>query len=272
VTGYHLTLKDRYGNLHYALANIHLIYDEAGNIDGVEGILHDITDLRQVEHALRQANRQITLMTSITRHDIKNQLMVLMGYLWLSHDAVADPVRAAELIAKEQQIASVIGQQINFTTVFDGMGEKSPVWQDPVLLMEKARATLTFRDIRLEVSLSGTEVFADPLLEKVFYNLFDDALKYGGEGMTTIRAHSRKDDSSFILIIEDNGTGIAAENKSKIFERGFGKNTGLGLFLVKEILAITGMSIRETGIPGKGARFEITVPKGTYRTISASSD
>jgi PAS domain S-box-containing protein len=271
VTGYPLTLKDRSGNLHYALASSHLLYDEAGTIDGIEGILHDITHLRQVEDALRQANRQITLMTSITRHDIRNQLQALRGFLSLSGEVIDNPKRAAELIAKEQQIASTIEQQINFTTVFDGMGGTLPVWQDPVPLMEKARTALPFRDIRLEVSLSGTEVFADPLLEKVFYNLFDDALKYGGERMTTIRVHVKKDDPALTLIIEDNGIGIPAENKSRIFERGFGKNTGLGLFLVKEILAITGMSIRETGIPGSGARFEITVPKGTYRTAIASS-
>jgi hypothetical protein len=37
------------------------------------------------------------------------------------------------------------------------------------------------------------------------------------------------------------------------------------LFLSQEILSITGITIAETGIPGKGARFEITVPKGAYR-------
>jgi PAS domain S-box-containing protein len=272
VTGFPLTLKDRYGNLHYALANSHLIYDEAGNIDGLEGILHDITDLRRVEQALRQANRQITLMASITRHDIRNQLMVLMGYLTLSLQAVGDPKRAEELIAKEQQIASVIGQQINFTTVFDGVGEKSPVWQDPVPLMEKAGSALPFRHIRLDNPPTGTELFADPLLEKVFYNLFDDALRYGGEKMTAVHAYYRTDDSALTLVIEDDGVGVPARDKSRIFERGFGKNTGLGLFLVKEILAITGITIRETGIPGNGARFEITVPKGTWRKTPEPSE
>jgi signal transduction histidine kinase len=48
----------------------------------------------------------------------------------------------------------------------------------------------------------------------------------------------------------------------RIFEQGFGKNTGLGLFLSREILAITGITITENGVPGKGARFEITVPRG----------
>lgn len=55
--------------------------------------------------------------------------------------------------------------------------------------------------------------------------------------------------------------------KEKIFNQGYGKNTGLGLFLSREILALTGMTIRETGTPGKGARFEILVPIGAYRFI-----
>jgi signal transduction histidine kinase len=46
---------------------------------------------------------------------------------------------------------------------------------------------------------------------------------------------------------------------------GFGKNNGLGLALSREILSITGITIKETGEPGKGARFEMTVPKGMYR-------
>ena len=56
--------------------------------------------------------------------------------------------------------------------------------------------------------------------------------------------------------------------RRRIFERGFGKNTGLGLFLVREILAITGITIRETGTAGTGARFEITVPRGRYRVAA----
>ena len=68
-----------------------------------------------------------------------------------------------------------------------------------------------------------------------------------------------------ILIIEDDGIGIPEEDKDKIFTRGFGKNTGYGLFLVREILLITGITIKKTGQPGKGARFEMTVPKGAWR-------
>ncbi len=56
------------------------------------------------------------------------------------------------------------------------------------------------------------------------------------------------------------------EDKERIFEWGFGKNTGLGLALSREILGITGITIHESGSPGKGAMFEITVPPGSFRT------
>jgi len=99
----------------------------------------------------------------------------------------------------------------------------------------------------------------------VFYNLIDNALKYGGERMKTIRVSSQESDNHLVIVCEDDGVGITDEDKKKLFRKGFGKHTGLGLFLSREILAITGITITENGIPGKGARFEITVPKGAYR-------
>ncbi len=113
----------------------------------------------------------------------------------------------------------------------------------------------------------GLEVFADPLLEKVFYNLIDNALRYGGEQMTAIRVSHRGEGGNLVLAVEDNGAGISAEDKPKLFTKGFGKNTGHGLFLSREILAITGITITENGEPGKGARFEITVPEGAFRIV-----
>jgi signal transduction histidine kinase len=71
--------------------------------------------------------------------------------------------------------------------------------------------------------------------------------------------------TSGLLIIEDNGIGIPADLKEQIFERGYGKNTGLGLFLIREILSINGASITETGTEGTGARFEICLKPGTWR-------
>ncbi len=265
ITGYPVTLVDRAGNLHYAMASSRLLFDGSGEMNGIDGILHDITPLRKTEQALRQANRQISLMTSITRHDIMNQLTVLEGWLELSRDLVDDPEQVLEYISKELDVARIIGQQIGFTTLFEDMGVKDPFWQDPGQLANDARRSLPFRNIRLEVEVPGIEIFADPLFQSVFYNLFDNALRYGGDGMTFIRVSAEVGDAGLTLVVEDNGIGIPVRDKAKMFTRGFGKNTGLGLFLVREILSITGITIQETGKPGAGARFEMSVPKGSNR-------
>ena len=107
-------------------------------------------------------------------------------------------------------------------------------------------------------------MFADPLIVKVFYNLMDNAVRYGGK-ITTIWFSVKERGGDQILICEDDGEGVVADEKVKIFERGFGKNTGMGLALSREILDITGIAIKETGEPGKGARFEMTVPGGMWR-------
>src|SRR5208282_4398575 len=101
-------------------------------------------------------------------------------------------------------------------------------------------------------------------LEKVFFNLLDNSIRHGNK-VTEIRVSSCRSDEGLMVVWEDDGAGIPIEEKDRIFEKGYGKNTGLGLFLCREILAITGMTLRETGEPGKGARFEIMVPKGAYR-------
>ena len=64
---------------------------------------------------------------------------------------------------------------------------------------------------------------------------------------------------------EDDGVGVPDVLKERIFNRGYGSNTGLGLFLIREILAITGITVHECGIEGKGARFELHVPVEGWR-------
>ncbi|MFZ0006248.1 MAG: HAMP domain-containing sensor histidine kinase, partial [Methanoregula sp.] len=139
------------------------------------------------------------------------------------------------------------------------------VWQNVSVVIKQTITGLPARNIRIEVVDPLPEVFADHLFGKVFYNLIDNAFRYGGEKMTTIRIYTRKSEAGAVIFVEDDGAGIMPGDKERLFERGFGKNTGLGLFLSREILSITGITITETGEPGKGARFEILVPEGKFR-------
>ncbi len=238
---------------------------EFGGSPAILNVLTDITDRKRMEEALQRANRQLTLLTTITRHDIQNQLMVLKGYLDLSQDSQNEPETLSQYRAAEQQVVETIEQQILFTREFQELGAADPGWQNVHAHLLDAAGRLPIRDIVLDVGQKDLEIFADPLLEKVFYNLIDNALSHGGDGMRTIRVSSQESGEGLVIVFEDDGTGVPAEEKGKIFLRGFGRNTGLGLFLTREILSITGITITENGVPGKGARFEITVPRGGYR-------
>lgn len=217
------------------------------------------------QQELKKTNTKLNLLSSVTRHDISNQLLALSGFLELSRQALGNTKRAEDLIGREERIANTIAHQIQFTGDYEMMGIKEPEWQNVGSIVRKAAAALPVQNIRVRVASQQLEIFADPLLIKVFYNLIDNSLKYGGAGLTTISVTSRESPDGLSLLYEDDGTGIPDTEKPRLFERGFGKNTGLGLFLSKEILSITGISIRETGEPGKGARFEMVLPDGAFR-------
>jgi len=240
-------------------------YSPDGEFAGYIGSCYDIQDRRKAEEALKTANRKLNLLSSITRHDIRNQLLSLKGFLELSKGTLGDAAKTAEYTIRIERAANAIERQIAFTKEYQDLGVLVPVWQNVDAAVKKALPVLPMRDIQVAAVVGDLEVYADPLFEKVFYNLIDNALRYGGPAMTTIRISVEESDQELILSVEDDGIGISAEDRKRLFERGFGHHTGLGLFLSREILAITGITIAETGMPGKGARFEIAVPKDGYR-------
>jgi|WetSurMetagenome_2_1015567.scaffolds.fasta_scaffold43130_2 PAS domain S-box-containing protein len=223
----------------------------------------DITDQKQAQEALFQANKKLNLLNNVTRHDILNQLTVLIGFLELSREDTADP-KLITYINKEEQAAEAIKKQILFTRDYQNIGVHSPGWYNIWEMVSLAVATIDMAGVRMTVDLPPVEIYADPLLEKVFYNLIENSIRHG-EHVTEIAIRSVEAPDGLILLLEDNGAGIPDIEKERIFRREYFKNTGFGLFLGKEILAITGLTIRETGTAGKGARFEIFVPKGAYR-------
>ncbi|MGA2912398.1 MAG: PAS domain S-box protein [Methanoregula sp.] len=239
------------------------IFDKNGKIIEYQSVGRDITENKQMEEALALASQKMSLLSSITRHDILNQLTVLSGYLALSEEFTSDE-KLLGFIKKEEIATERINQQIAFTKEYQDIGVHTPQWQNVHDSIVNVANLLDLSPVSIQIRFNNIEVYADPLLGKVFYNLLENAVKHG-EKTSAIQFSYRQSGTKLTIICEDNGVGIDSETKNHLFERGYGKNHGYGLFLIREILAITRITIDECGEPGSGARFEITIPKGMYR-------
>jgi PAS domain S-box-containing protein len=234
-------------------------------------LIRDITLWRQAEESLRRrtdelevANQQLELISAITRHDISNQLVVVDGYLnLLREDGMTTPQTG--VVEQVQNATGRVGRIVTFMRDYQAIGTSAPVWTDLRSLPGRAAAEVALGEVRINNLLPDIEVLADPLLEKVLATLVENAVRHGAT-VTEILLSARTGPAGLTIVCEDDGVGVAEDRKERIFERGYGSNTGLGLFLAREILSITGMTIAEIGIPGVGAQFEIRVPPGRYRT------
>ena len=234
----------------------------------ITGTFVDITERRQYEKHLREANRKILMLSQITRHDIVNQLNNLFAISDVLSNEVsnvsADMLSIKDLLKQMDHGLATVKRQIEFSRDYQELGCHGAEWQDVHVCIENIRPLLIHPPVEL-VTDNLPIIFADPLLEKAMYNLIENSIRHG-EGVTIMKVtFSVEDDDYGILIFEDNGVGIPTEDKEKIFDQAFGKNTGLGLFLIREIFGLTEMTIRECGEPGHGARFEIMIPIGYWK-------
>lgn len=239
---------------------------EGGAAVGIQGVFLDITDLRMMDLALKKANKKLNILSSITRHDILNQITSMNLYLDLIEGDSGDLGKLQDFFEAAESIMGNLERIITFTRDYEDLGVKEPEWQDVGAIID--RETRSFDGtIVINNGVHGLEVYADSMLGKVFSNLVGNSVMHGVKaGYVTFSFEERGENGC--IVVTDDGVGISDDMKERIFSKGVGKNTGFGLFLSREILDLTGFSIQEVGVPGVGARFEISVPEGNFRYIS----
>jgi len=257
---FEIPITHRSGEMRVVVWNLAPVFSHPDECVAIIAQGQDVTEHIQTEKALKQLNRQLNLMGSITRHDILNQVNIIKLLIDLLKDSVTqEPLR--KYLNGVETATGNIHSQIEFTKVYQELGSHDPQWENIPLLVRSLQIP---EIITLSYDMKGIEVYADHLLIRVFDNLLDNSVRHG-EHVSKIHISCRKSPDGIILIWEDNGIGVKPEEKKKIFEMGYGRNTGLGLFLIREVLLITGISIKETGTHGKGARFEISIPNQGWR-------
>jgi len=226
-------------------------------------LVRDITEEKQTQMALSEARKKISLLSGFTRHDILNQITALLLHIDIAKESVPDP-GVQEWLQKQEAAVLTIQHQIEFTRDYEELGINAPEWLSIQEVVSEIRPVLETRKISLDCMPEDIEVFADPLMKRVFAILADNTIRHA-ETATLVRIRSERAGDHLNLMYEDNGKGIPAAEKTRIFDRGVGRYAGLGLFLANEILGVTGITIHECGKPGEGACFSLQVPRGQFR-------
>ncbi len=263
------------GRTRTAVVSTAPLADGPNSTGGTVVLIRDVTLHRSAEQSLAQktadleaANRRLSLLATFTRHDLANHLVALEGYLSLLREEPRGP-SAPGLI---ERLAAAVGRVrvlSAFMSDYPAIGVQPPLWLELRATAGRAARGVGLDEIALDNRLPEVAVLADPLLERVFAALIENAARHGG-GATRVLLTAEETDDAVVLVVEDDGAGVPWADKERIFERGFGRNTGLGLFLAREILGSMEMTIAETGLPGHGARFEIRVPAARVRPAPGS--
>lgn len=227
----------------------------------------DISERARMEQALQQANKKLNLLTSMTRHDIQNKITVLLGYLSRAKKETKDAI-ILEYLERQEKAAKEIRDEMLLTRDFKDLGTSPPQWQSLNEIMSNSVARQkSQQDISISVTVPDIEIYADVHLERVFDRLFENAIRYGKK-VRGITVRTARKEQNLVIYIEDDGMGITPEEKVTIFELRDGNARNTGLFIVKEILSVTGITIQESGDYGKGARFEIVIPSEDFRVLT----
>jgi PAS domain S-box-containing protein len=220
------------------------------------GIAEDLT-----EQAL---HLKTDLLFSITRHDILDHLSVIMESLERAQ-LLTTPEAMQAFFDKTLISVESIRNQISFMRSMQGRGITSPKWQSVQESFYNAVEQLPGNDVAIEADLDDLEIFADPFLPRIFFTLLLNSFNYGGKGLSRIRLHAETEGENLALVYEDDGPGIPPADKAAIFVFEESPKTWQGLFLIRELLGFTGITISETGCYGTGVRFVILVPPAKFR-------
>jgi signal transduction histidine kinase len=237
----------------FDINNIIQIIDEQGEV------------IKKLETAVSEKNDEVEyarLVNGLFKHEITNQYMGINGLICFIKDDLCSEKEKPELLEKIFKISPKITSLLNEWSDYQSAGYRVQ-WQTLPQIFRRCAGLHS--NIKVYLVKDNISIISTPAIQIVMSSMVNNTAMHGGQDVSEVKIDWQKVPDGIVLVYEDNGVGIPDEQKSDIFKKGFGKHTGMGLFLAKEILKISGLEIAEKGTYGKGARFEIFVPEGAYK-------
>ena len=230
----------------------------------------DITGRIHAEHALKTANDKLNLLSRISTDHIHSTIDRIIGSVDEA-DAQGPGAGIRGYFERIRTLAKNIARQLLLTQSYKDLGTSPPVWLGVQQLLNSARLPADTDSVSVRFWTERLEIYADPLFSHVITHLVENSIRHGGSVRNVVVTY-HETGNGLDLIIEDDGVGIPAEKKQEIFEYDAGQHAGIGLFICRQIVEVTDMTIRETGTGGRGARFVIHIPHGGYRIEGTADD
>ena len=235
-------------------------------VQGAVGLFYDISSIRKSEKI------QLDFITNVS-HELRTPLTAIQGYV---ETLLEDPEKNDK--ARVQQFLNVIHRNaqrlvslLNRFLELSQMEEPLKIKKDK-LNTEKVTQSiikdLHIKSHKLKLSFFQKTVKADRLfLKQILYNLIDNALKYVPKGRL-IEVSWIKEKDFVVLKVRDQGEGISARHRSRLFERFYRvdpsrasiKGAGVGLSIVKQLMEKHGGSVQVESLLNKGSTFICAFP------------
>lgn len=238
-----------------------------GQVISHTAVYKDISQLKKAEEGLRQTlkrletmNEKLRVVGRLSRHDVRNKLSAVVGNAYLAKKKLPANSEVLDYLAEIETAVQQAVRIFDFARAYEMLGAEELVYVGVEKTINEAVSLFSdLHGVKVTNECHGLQVLADSLLRELFYNLIDNSLKYGKK-ITQIRICYEKSEDQLRLVYEDDGVGITPDEKLNLFKEGIGKGTGYGLYLIKKMMEVYGWTIQETGQPGQGARFLITIP------------
>ena len=203
----------------------------------------DITERRMAENALEQARKKLGLLNMVIFQDIQSTIFALSAYMQL---AVSDHEgsKAKSYAEKEAFLVHKIINSLNFAKNYQELGVQPSRWQNVNQVFLYAISHLDSLKITRKIQMNGLEIYADPLLEKVFFNLIENIFLHG-QTVTESRFTWREEEGDFSSCSRITAWGFPRTTRRRYLSGGTERIPGLACSLSGRFLSITGISIQE---------------------------
>ncbi len=273
-------LRRRDGAMRWHLSRAMPITDARGQVQGWFGTNTDVTEQRDAERALQEADRRKDEFLATLAHELRNPLAPLRNGLQVlkmaGHNGQAAEQARAMMERQLTQMVRLVDDLLDMSRVSRGKIELRPARVELAAVVRQAvetsRPLIEAAGHDLTVTLPPAPVFVDAdatRLAQVFANLLNNAAKYTEAG-GRIRLEADADEAGVAVTVADNGVGIPAEALPRVFDmfsqvdRSLEKaqgGLGIGLSLVKALAEMHGGHVEaKSNGRGSGSEFVVRLP------------